>query len=109
MPDRDLAKRLGRTFYSVQVRRIRRGILMFNNSRKWQPEHFELLGKVSDHELAHLTGRSVAAAKAMRLHHTGVRLTRRSTARPHRPPPEWTEQQKELLKRFRNREVATQI
>jgi hypothetical protein len=52
MPDAVLARNLRRTFYSIQVQRIRQGIPIFGRRPDWKPEHLALLGKVPDAEAA---------------------------------------------------------
>src|SRR2546430_13987534 len=63
MPDGELAKKLGRTFMAVRVRRnrLRRPNFEAHPFKRWTPEEEALLGTMRDSELAKKLGRTFVA------------------------------------------------
>jgi hypothetical protein len=67
MPDAEAAKRLGRTFNAVRLRRSRLGIPNFGNPvRFWTPEELALLGTMPDRLLARKIRRTTIAITCRR-------------------------------------------
>ena len=63
----ELAEQLGRTKKSVRHRRLAKGIYNRPASRCWTDDELRLLGKLSDHKVASLTGRSLSAIQTRRI------------------------------------------
>jgi hypothetical protein len=64
MPDRKLARRLGRTYNAVAARRLNKSIPYCNPKRKsWRPQDDEVLGTRPDDQVALLLRRTVASKK----------------------------------------------
>ena len=60
LPDRDLSRRIGRSYEAVQAKRHLLGIPFLNeNFRPWKPAEDRLLGVVSDDEVARRLRRSM--------------------------------------------------
>ena len=66
--DIEIAKRLGRTAYSVRRNRIYRGIPCIPSANLWSPEEIALLGTAPDAEIAKRIGRSVSSVIGARYH-----------------------------------------
>ena len=68
MPDQDLARRIGRSFAAVRVRRYQLGLPNQNPLWKsWTEKDMALLGKFTDQEVSTRTGHSVGSVKYKRL------------------------------------------
>jgi len=63
----ELARQLGRTKKAVRHRRLVKGILNRPASRRWTEDELRLLGKLPDHKVAALTGRSLSAIQTRRI------------------------------------------
>ena len=86
MPDQELARRLGRTLFSIRSKRLLSG----NHRYHWWTEaEQKLLGKLTDHNVARRTGHPVR----------GVQLKRQRCGilNPHSKWREWTVQEEALL------------
>ena len=63
----ELARQLGRTKKSVRHRRLAKGVYNRPASRRWTEDELRLLGKLPDHKVAALTGRSLSAIQTRRI------------------------------------------
>lgn len=101
MLDRDLAKRLGRTYIAVRARRISKRIPPVPDPKtealKWKPHELALLGTLPDRETAKRLGRSYSAVLSMR---GKLNLPCVTVLRP------WTKAELALLGKYPDKEVA---
>ncbi|HTV43099.1 MAG TPA: hypothetical protein VMF08_21220 [Candidatus Sulfotelmatobacter sp.] len=104
--DQELAQKLGRTFFSVRVERIRRGIPAITKPRGLSAKYLKLLGKVPDAALAQMTGRSVLTIASLRRQHTTVRFIGGTIQGP---PRAWTAEEIVALKRLTIRDAAAKF
>jgi hypothetical protein len=78
LPDKEVARRTGRTLYAVQTRRNRLKLPNALGARiKWLPGEVRLLGTAPDKEIARRLGRPVLSVKRKRLA-LGVAAKRKS-------------------------------
>ena len=103
MPDKELARSLGRSVASVQAHRIALGLRKYSlSSRWWKAEEEKLLGTASDREIATRLGRNVP----------GVTARRRLLGIPPAPtirPDSWTATEDRLLGTATDKEIATRL
>jgi len=67
-PDREIARRLGRSVNSVEHRRTRLAIRLTDRApRPWTPQEDALLGTLSDRLVAQKLGRTMKAVQSRRL------------------------------------------
>jgi hypothetical protein len=97
LTDKEAARKLGRSFFSVQVERIRLGIPAMRIPRGLSAAHRKLLGKIPDADLAQMTGRSARTIASLRRQHTTVRFPGGSGACP---PHNWKAEEIDALKRL---------
>jgi hypothetical protein len=99
MPDKDLARQIGRSPAAVWAQRLKRGLPPRNPAWKpWTANELALLGKFTDAKVAARTGPPVGSVK-MRLCKLGIACCD-SKRRP------WLPQEDALLGKFSDREVA---
>jgi hypothetical protein len=100
MPDRKLAAHLGRTLFSVQNRRLKRGIPPASNPayRPWSAREIGLIGTMPDSDVARMIGRRYEA----------VRDKRGALEIPYRNPRYdwWTREELKLLEKLPDDEVS---
>ena len=106
-PDRELARRFGRTHAAVQARRIIKGIpSALPRARLWTPAEDARLGTKTDAEIGRLLGRGVAGVRRRRtLLHIRLNQWRAGNFMARK----WTAAEEQLLGRLPDHDVAEQL
>jgi hypothetical protein len=97
-PDKETARRIGRSVSGVVEKRRRLHIPVFNGLKDWQEWELNLLGKYPDAEVARRTGRSALAVSSKRRKLRIVLVNG-----PHR---RWRDWERKLLGKYSDWEVA---
>jgi hypothetical protein len=97
-PDKETARRIGRSVAGVLERRKGLHIPVFNGLKDWRAWELKLMGKIPDAEVALRTGRTAVAVRSKR---KKLRIVQVNS--PHKG---WREWERQLLGNYSDREVA---
>jgi hypothetical protein len=97
-PDKETARRTGRSVGAVLSKRVALHIPVFNGLKDWREWELKLLGKIPDEEVVRRTGRTSLAVRNKR---KKLRIVQANS--PHKG---WREWERKLLGKYSDKEVA---